>query len=287
MKHIVGHIVRSGIMGLLLLTLFTTSCLAVTAHAQAAQMSSATAYLMHAPHGSANLQWSPQTQALTVTILLGGLQQNTRHPAHIHTGSCPSDGSILYTLNDVIADAAGNGVSITTISNVMQGIPATGWHINVHSGPTLAAAAEALPITCGNILNSQPSTQAYQSINVPLANVAQPNQNAYGFVYLSLIGTTLNVKAVVFHLVPGSSHAFHIHAGSCEQQVPGNILYPLTTLTADGSGQATSTTIVQGIKAIPATGWYLNVHFGTNLSIQSSFDPIACGNVIVPNVTKK
>lgn len=235
--------------------------------------------LRHTPHGTADLTWDPQSTILTVTIKLSGLQAETSHPAHIHSGECSTDGVTVYPLNNVIADAAGNGISTTTINNVTGGIPATGWHINVHSGPTLQTPAEALAISCGNIVNQQTATSTTQSVSVPLDGANADNQQATGTADLSLNQGTLTVTTIVSNLVPGSEHAAHIHAGTCESQLPGTIVYPLNTLKADAHGVASSVTVIPNVSSIPTSGWYINVHFGTDLSTQTGFDPIACGNV--------
>ena len=75
----------------------------------------------------------------------------------------------------------------------------------------------------------------------------------------------------------------HIHAGSCEYQVPGNVLYPLSILTANAKGTATAATTIKGIAAIPLAGWYINIHYGTDLSTPVGYDPIDCGNVTTIN----
>lgn len=249
------------------------------AHSQDGQGTHATASLQHTPHGAADLTWNPQATTLTVTIKLAGLQAQTSHPAHIHSGDCSTDGSIVYSLNDVVADAAGNGISTTTINNVTGGIPATGWHINVHNGPTLNTPTEALAISCGDVVNQQTATNITQSVSVPLDGANADNQQATGTADLSLNQGTLIVNTTVSNLVPGSDHAAHIHAGSCESQLPGNVVYPLNTLKADTHGVASSVTSIPNVSSIPASGWYINVHFGTDLSTQTGFDPIACGNV--------
>jgi hypothetical protein len=41
----------------------------------------------------------------------------------------------------------------------------------------------------------------------------------------------------------------------------------------------TETTVIQGVPSIPEHGWYINVHRTTDLSTQTGFDPITCGNV--------
>lgn len=287
MKRTVGTIARTGLLGVLILSLLALSSLAVTSRVHAVNtphnmgQQAAASYLAHVAGGSAQLSWLPSSHVLTVTLYISGLQANTSHPAHIHAGDCSVDGAIIYPLNDVVANAAGNAVSTTIISGVKSGIPATGWYINVHVGPTLAVAMQAAPLACGNIMNSNTSTASIQTAVTTLGPTTAPNQSAYGVSLLTLKGDTLTVYTTVYHLVPGSSHMAHIHAGSCQYQVPGSVLYPLTVLTADAKGMATSTTTISGISAIPVAGWYINIHYGTDLSTQVGYDPIDCGNVSV------
>jgi hypothetical protein len=214
-----------------------------------------------------------------VTISLVGLAGNSTHPAHIHGGDCDDNGPILYPLNNVVADAAGDAKTTTVIHDVEGGIPASGWYVNVHNGPTLATPAEALAIACGNVQNADTSLNEVQMAETSLGATPDPNQAVSGSATLTLTNTTLTVTVNVSGLVPGSVHPAHIHAGSCESQVPGTIVYPLTNLVADQNGKATSTTVIQNVKTIPQDAWYVNVHRSTNLTTQTGFDPIACGNV--------
>jgi hypothetical protein len=278
MTHNRNSITRGSIIVALLILLATLHS-TTFAHNQGGQSLHTTVSLRHTPHGKADLTWDSQTTTLTVAIKLSGLQAQTSHPAHIHSGDCSIDGPIVYPLNNVVADAAGNGTSSTTINNVTGGIPATGWHINVHSGPTLQTPAEALVISCGNVVNQQTATNRTQSVSVPLDGANADNQQATGSADLSMDQGTLTVNTTVSNLVPGSEHAAHIHAGRCESQLSGDIIYPLTTLKADTRGVANSVTVIPNVSSIPASGWYINIHFGTNLSAQTDFDPIACGNV--------
>jgi hypothetical protein len=278
MMHKRSSLAKGGIIVALFMLLamlhFTTS-----AHSQDGQGAQTVVSLQHTPHGRADLTWDPQTRTLTITIKISGLQAQTSHPVHIHSGDCSTDGTVVYPLNNVVADTAGNGTSTTTINNVTGGIPATGWYITVHSGPTLKTPAEALAISCGNVINQQTATNAAQSVSVPLDGANTDNQQATGTANLSLNQGTLTVKTTVSNLVPGSEHAAHIHAGSCESQLPGNIIYPLNTLKTNTHGVASSVTVIPNVSSIPTSGWYINIHFGTDLSTQTGFDPIACGNI--------
>src|SRR5438552_2201752 len=119
----------------------------------------ASATLKHVPKGTADLNWDPSSHNLTVKISLTGLAPGPKstHPAHIHTGSCSNQGPVIYPLKNLGADAHGNATMTTTISNVTKGIPASGWYVNVHNGPTLTPAEQFLPIVCSDVSNPNAS----------------------------------------------------------------------------------------------------------------------------------
>jgi hypothetical protein len=80
---------------------------------------------------------------------------------------------------------------------------------------------------------------------------------------------TLSVTVAASGLVAGSVHAVHIHSGSCEAQGP--VKYPLSDLTASSTGAAQASTVLQDVdEAPPASGWYLNVHLGSNSQIEQN-----------------
>jgi hypothetical protein len=239
----------------------------------------AKATLTHVPTGSATLDWDSTSKTLTVKITLTGLAPNSIHPEHIHTGSCSNQGAVLYPLAMLKADGTGDATSTTTVPNVKAGIPASGWFVNVHNGPALTPDAQYLPIVCGNVANSNTSTSAAQSVQVTLnsAPAASAGQSAMGTAELTLNGTTLTVKVTLSGLAPNSSHTSHIHKGSCAAQ--GDVMFPLTTIVADASGNATATTTIPNVTSIPSSGGYVNIHNSTALTTQTGFDPIACGDV--------
>jgi CHRD domain len=248
----------------------------------AGSTTTATATLKHAPTGTATFSWDPSSHTLTVTLKLIGLAPgpNSIHPAYIYEGSCRNQGKRLYQLKpDVEADTHGDATTVTSpISNVMNGIPATGWSVTVYNGPG-SSADDQLQIVCGDVANPNAVTTAAQSVQVPL-NEAPPSsvgQSATGTAQLTLSGGTLTVKLTVNKLAPNSTHAVHIHLGSCASQGP--VEHPLMTLTADASGNASGTTTIPNVSAIPKSGWYVNVHRTTDMSTSIGFDPIACGDV--------
>jgi hypothetical protein len=157
-------------MVVLLFILFTMMSFTAFAYNQGLQSHTVTSLVKlpsggGGPSGTADLQWDPQTKALTATVRLSGLQPESSYANHIHAGNCsPIEGQMLYPFNNVVTDAAGNGTATTTINNITDGIPASGWHVTVHSGPT----AEYSPMLCGNVVNPGGA----RSVSVPLVLVA-------------------------------------------------------------------------------------------------------------------
>ena len=213
--------------------------------------------LPHTPHGAASLTWNAQTMDLTVTIRVTGLAPNSTHPAHIHQGDCSVNGPILIPLNNVMTDQSGAATSTSVIHSVQQGIPNSGWYINVHNGPTLNDADQAEPITCGNV--HAPVTQNGQESSFALLGnaILSPNQHSTAAAVLFIHNGSLTVLIAAEGLEPGSSHAAHIHLGSCANQTPGNVLFPLTTLVANQNGNAVSKTVIPNVSSIPESGWYI------------------------------
>jgi len=115
------------------------------------------------PAGTADLQWDPQTKALTVTVSLSGLQPGSSYANHIHAGDCSTEGKLLYPFDNVVTDGTGTGTTTTTINNIANGIPASGWDVMIHNGPTAAASR----LLCGNIVNPNGATE----VTVPLSLV--------------------------------------------------------------------------------------------------------------------
>ena len=227
------------------------------------------ATLQHVPRGEATLTLAGNK--LTVAITLTGLAPNSTHPAHIHgMGNCSSNSPVIYPLENVVANATGTASVTSTVDGVAS-IPASGWYVNVHNGPALTPPDQFSPIACGEVKGGS------NEVTVPLQQGSGLSQAASGTVALSLANGQLTVKITMLGLAPNSAHAAHIHVGSCTNQ--GAVVHPLTNVTADGNGNATSSTTVAGVTSIPSGQWYVNVHGSTNLNTQTGFDPIACGSV--------
>jgi Cu/Zn superoxide dismutase len=86
---------------------------------------------------------------------------------------------------------------------------------------------------------------------------------------------TLTIKLT--GMTPGSIHVSHVHAGGCSH--PGGIVYNLQSVAADSSGAATTTSTVPAEYLVPASGWYVNVHFGPDFTEAEYAPSISCGDL--------
>ena len=107
--------------------------------------------------GRATLVYDPSAQTITVTLTASGVSPGP-HAAHIHLGSCQSQGPVQYMLMDFTANGHGNIDHETrVVTGVTTPLPAAGWYLNLHQGdmnnilsngqPTI----EFRPLLCANI----------------------------------------------------------------------------------------------------------------------------------------
>jgi Cu/Zn superoxide dismutase len=235
------------------------------------------------PSGTVTLSWDPQTKFITAKLQMVGLTPGSTHAMHIHQGSCADQGDILVPFDDVTADQAGAiNTAVQSAQPSANGL-APGTLLNIH----LAPAAEMgnpgsqtyMPISCADI---NPAASA----TVQMAPLPQFGNHPQSQAILSYdpAAKTLSASARATGLVAGSTHAVHIHSGSCDSQGP--VKYPLNDLVASPNGVAETTTVIRNVnEAPPATGWYVNVHLGSSDQIEKDgkptlyFAPILCGNV--------
>lgn len=86
------------------------------------------------PRGGATLAYSGSRHTLTVTVHAIGVAPGP-HAAHIHLGSCMSQGPVRYMLRDLVASRRGVIVhAVRVFTHVMTPIPAHGWYLNIHQG---------------------------------------------------------------------------------------------------------------------------------------------------------
>jgi hypothetical protein len=109
------------------------------------------------PHGSATLVYSGSRHTLTVTVHARGVAPGP-HAAHIHLGSCMSQGPVLYMLKDLVANRRGVIVhAVRVFTGVTTPIPARGWYLNIHQGNSRDILSNGQPtiffrpLLCSNI----------------------------------------------------------------------------------------------------------------------------------------
>src|SRR5258708_21210425 len=158
------------------------------------------------------------------------------------------------------------GTFTTIIPNVTEGIPASGWSINIHNGPTIMSDMQFLPIACAEVQNAHPSLVTAQEVQAALTNSPAPNQDANGTAELQLAGGNLTVTVAMSGLAPKSVHLMHLYSGTCDRQ--GKALYALQPIVADPVGNGRSTTVLSGT-TIPDNGWYVTVPLGSDVSTQT------------------
>src|SRR5438067_6502496 len=89
------------------------------------------------------------------------------HPAHIHSGSCPNVGAVVYPLTSVT-----NGTSTTTVAASIADILKQPMAINVHKSPQEISAYTS----CGNVTANAAAAPASAPAAAPAgAPVAQPS----------------------------------------------------------------------------------------------------------------
>ncbi len=109
------------------------------------------------PQGGATLAYNPSRHTLTVTVHARGVTPGP-HAAHIHVGSCMSQGPVIYMLRDLVANRRGRIVhAVRVFTNVSTPVPAHGWYLNIHqgnSGDILRNGQPTIffrPLLCANI----------------------------------------------------------------------------------------------------------------------------------------
>jgi Cu/Zn superoxide dismutase len=112
------------------------------------------------PQGAAKITYDPHAKTISVTVNASGLTPGA-HAAHLHVGSCMTQGPVQYMLTDFIANAHGRIVNETrTVANVTIPLPASGWYLNLHQGngnniltPAGNPTINFRPLLCGNIVH--------------------------------------------------------------------------------------------------------------------------------------
>ncbi|HEY1698575.1 MAG TPA: CHRD domain-containing protein [Trebonia sp.] len=87
----------------------------------------------HPYWGSATVVFNPSAHSVSVTVSAYGLSPGA-HAAHIHSGSCASQGPVVYMLPDFTASGAGVVNHETRVATGVTSFDAAGWYLNLHQG---------------------------------------------------------------------------------------------------------------------------------------------------------
>jgi hypothetical protein len=146
-------------------------------------------------------------------------------------------------------------------------------------GLMLASAACGGPTSPPAAASASPSAGAGAVESVPLA--AMPT----GTAALTWDPNTKLITAAVdaYGFTPGSSHAMHIHPGTCANQTqPPSVPFADVTASAGGAVKQSVVSSTTAPAGIP-TGSYLNIHLAPSAELGSptdvSFTPIACADI--------
>jgi len=85
------------------------------------------------PQGHATIVYSPSAHSLTVTVKATGVTPGL-HAAHVHSGSCQSQGPVVYMIPDFRASLQGKVSQTHVVTGVTGPIPPAGWYLNLHLG---------------------------------------------------------------------------------------------------------------------------------------------------------
>jgi hypothetical protein len=135
-----------------------------------------------------------------------------------------------------------------------------------------ALLSGVLIAACGGGAAAMPS---HTSLAFAMAAQNKSSVSGTGDVVNGTGSFTLTIKLT--GMTPGSIHVSHVHAGRCTQ--PGGIVYNLQSVVAGSSGTATTTTTVPAGYLVPASGWYVNVHFGPDFTEAKYAPSISCGDL--------
>jgi Cu/Zn superoxide dismutase len=138
--------------------------------------------------------------------------------------------------------------------------------------PLLALLTLLVAAACGG---GAAATAAPTTVNFAMA--AQNGSKAIGTGQVVESSGSFTVTVKLTGLVPGSIHVSHVHAGSCS--APGGIAYALQSVVADSAGSATTTSTIPVGYAIPASGWYVNVHHGPDFTEPGYAPSDSCGDM--------
>jgi uncharacterized protein YdbL (DUF1318 family) len=161
----------------------------------------------------------------------------------------------------------------------------TSTHKSMSTRFITAAAVAACVAACGSTSTQSSTTTSAAATGVAGSPVVvQLGDQPSGTVTLSWDPQTKNVSAKLqmVGFTPSSSHAMHIHQGSCAAQ--GDVLVPFPDVTANDVGAIeTTVTSSQPSAAGLAAGTFLNIHLAPAAQMGGpgslGYTPISCADI--------
>ncbi len=99
------------------------------------------------PDASGTAELTVNGEGILVSLSMAGLVEGV-HANHIHDGACESIGAIVITLDNIVADAAGDGTQTTANNEGPLSHYETGHSLAVHE----ADGSPGTIISCGEIV---------------------------------------------------------------------------------------------------------------------------------------
>jgi Cu/Zn superoxide dismutase len=147
---------------------------------------------------------------------------------------------------------------------------------------TSSSGASPGPATTSAATSTAASTSA--AANGPAQIIVPLGNEPSGTVTLTWDPQTkyISAKIAMVGLTPGSTHAMHIHQGSCDKQ--GDVLVPFLDVTADDAGRINNTVLSAQPSATGlAAGTLLNIHLAPANEMgnpgSQTYMPIACADI--------
>jgi hypothetical protein len=208
------------------------------------------------------------TNTLTVALRIGKLDPNTAYAAQIEQGACPTGGAAALALPPLYTDEHGTvRLWITLPAPAGSNLAVNGYAINVRAFD--AQGAPAGSVVCGDIKGSN-GTKAAGKVRPSV-----DGGKVHGSVFAKQGPTSLRVEIHLDDLEPGSTHANHIHVGSCTAQ--GDVVVPLPDAVADADGEYHAIhTIANPAFNVVNGGYYYNLHAAAS---PTPGDGIACSDL--------
>jgi hypothetical protein len=218
--------------------------------------------------------------SMALQVQASGLTPGSMHRVELVNGGCSQQGRRMRSVLSMGTLSADSGGAIDA------SLSAPGRQMRSHRSLVLLLGTPPMGSGASRVIACASLHGHWDGGATPLAGELGSGRSLAGstqITYEATTGTlTIHVQASGF--APGSTHAAHIHQGSCAAQGP--VVYMLSDLVADGNGNIDATrTLTDVMNAPPASGWYLNIHLGDSQTILANgqptlaFQPMLCGDI--------